>query len=123
MEVTEIAPDLYRISVFVPEINLQFNHFLVRDDEPLLFHTGLRRGGQPVIERAALVRFEVAEAHPAQPRRVDDARHLSQHPREEPPHPGVVEERLVVVDEELVELQVDLRDVSRDAVSVRRDLV
>jgi flavorubredoxin len=39
---TEVAPDVFRISVFVPEINLQFNHFLVRDDEPLLFHTGLR---------------------------------------------------------------------------------
>ncbi len=39
----EIAPDLFRISVFVPEINLQFNHFLVRDEEPLLYHTGLRR--------------------------------------------------------------------------------
>jgi hypothetical protein len=42
-KVDEIAPDLYRISVYVPEINLQFNHFLVKDDEPLLFHTGLRR--------------------------------------------------------------------------------
>ena len=41
--VCEIAPDVYRISVFFPEINLQFNHFLVNDDEPLLFHTGLRR--------------------------------------------------------------------------------
>lgn len=41
--VTEIAPDLYRISVLHPEINLQFNHFLIKDDEPLLFHTGLRR--------------------------------------------------------------------------------
>jgi flavorubredoxin len=41
--VTEIAPDLYRISIFVPEINLQFNHFLVNDDEPLLYHTGMRR--------------------------------------------------------------------------------
>lgn len=41
--VTEIAPDVYRISVFWPEINLQFNHFLVKDEEPLLFHTGLRR--------------------------------------------------------------------------------
>jgi hypothetical protein len=41
--VTEIAPDVYRISDFYPEINLQFNHFLVNDDEPLLFHTGLRR--------------------------------------------------------------------------------
>jgi flavorubredoxin len=41
--VSEIAPDVYRISVLYPEINLQFNHFLVNDDEPLLFHTGLRR--------------------------------------------------------------------------------
>jgi flavorubredoxin len=41
MNVTEIAPDVYRISVLVPEINLQFNHFLVDDDEPLLFHTGM----------------------------------------------------------------------------------
>jgi flavorubredoxin len=42
MSVSEIAPDLYRISVFFPEINMQFNHFLVKDDEPLLFHAGLR---------------------------------------------------------------------------------
>ncbi|HEX7362941.1 MAG TPA: MBL fold metallo-hydrolase [Bryobacteraceae bacterium] len=40
---TEIAADVYRISVFVPEIDLEFSHFLVRDDEPLLFHAGLRR--------------------------------------------------------------------------------
>src|SRR5437764_1277736 len=40
--VTEIAPDVYRVSVFIPEINLQFNHFVVDDEEPLLFHTGLR---------------------------------------------------------------------------------
>lgn len=40
--VDEIAPDLFRISVWVPEFDMQFNHFLVRDDEPLLFHTGLR---------------------------------------------------------------------------------
>jgi flavorubredoxin len=39
---TEIAPEIYRISVFVPEINLEFSHFLVRDEEPLLFHAGLR---------------------------------------------------------------------------------
>jgi flavorubredoxin len=26
----------------VPEIDMQFNQFLVKDDEPLLFHTGLR---------------------------------------------------------------------------------
>jgi flavorubredoxin len=51
--VTEIAPNLYRISVLYPEINLQFNHFLVRDDEPLLFHTGLRRMFNEVREGVA----------------------------------------------------------------------
>ena len=40
--VTEIAPDVYRISTFFPEINLQFSQFLVKDEEPLLFHTGMR---------------------------------------------------------------------------------
>lgn len=41
--INEIAPDVYRISVFVPEIQMQFNHFLIKDDEPLLYHTGLRQ--------------------------------------------------------------------------------
>ena len=36
----EIAPDLFRLSLYVPNIDMQFNHFLVRDEEPLLFHTG-----------------------------------------------------------------------------------
>ena len=39
--VDEIAPDVFRISTFFPELNFQFGQFLVRDDEPLLFHTGL----------------------------------------------------------------------------------
>jgi flavorubredoxin len=38
--VSEIGPDLYRMSIFVPGLQLQFNHFLVKDDQPLLFHTG-----------------------------------------------------------------------------------
>jgi len=42
MNITEIAPDVYRLSLFIPEANLQFNQFLVKDDEPLLFHTGMR---------------------------------------------------------------------------------
>lgn len=41
--ITEIAPGVHRISILWPEINLQFNHFLVVDDEPLLYHTGMRR--------------------------------------------------------------------------------
>ena len=40
--ITEIASDLFRLSIFVPGIDMQFNHFLVRDDEPLLFHAGLK---------------------------------------------------------------------------------
>jgi flavorubredoxin len=40
--VTEIAPDLFRLSIHVPDLDLQFNHFLVRDEQPLLFHAGLK---------------------------------------------------------------------------------
>jgi len=50
-QVTEIAPDIYRISTFVPEVNLQFNQFVVLDDEPLLFHTGMR-GLFPLVRDA-----------------------------------------------------------------------
>jgi len=40
--VTEIAPDLYRLSIYAPDFDLQFNHFLLDDDQPLLYHAGLR---------------------------------------------------------------------------------
>ena len=40
--INEIAPDLFRLSVYVPDFDMQFNHFLVRDEEPLLFHAGLK---------------------------------------------------------------------------------
>lgn len=49
--INEIAPDLFRISIFVPELNMQFCHFLVRDDEPLLFHAGLK-GMFPALRQA-----------------------------------------------------------------------
>jgi flavorubredoxin len=46
-KVDEIADSVYRISAYVPNIappaGFTFNHFLVLGDEPLLFHTGLRR--------------------------------------------------------------------------------
>lgn len=41
--VAEIAPDQYAISIYVSEFNLRFNHFLIKDDEPLLFHTGMKQ--------------------------------------------------------------------------------
>lgn len=49
--IDEVATDVYRISLHVPQIDLQFNHFLVRDDEPMLFHTGLR-GMFPAVRDA-----------------------------------------------------------------------
>ena len=42
-QIDQISSDLYRISVYAPQLNLQFNHFLIRDEEPLLFHTGMRK--------------------------------------------------------------------------------
>jgi flavorubredoxin len=55
MAIEEVAPDLYRVSTFVPEANLQFNQFLVKDDEPLLFHTGMRSLFPQVREEVARV--------------------------------------------------------------------
>ena len=40
--VAEIAPNVYRLSTFISDADFMFNQFLVVDDEPLLFHTGLR---------------------------------------------------------------------------------
>lgn len=48
--ITEIAPDIFRISTYVPEAELQFNQFVVRDDQPLLFHTGQRMLFKDVVE-------------------------------------------------------------------------
>ncbi len=46
-KVDEIADRIYRLSTFVPEIappaGFTINQFLVLGEEPLLFHTGLRR--------------------------------------------------------------------------------
>jgi flavorubredoxin len=56
--VDEIADGVYRLSTFIPEVGptgLAFNQFLVVGDEPLLFHTGLRRLFPLVREAAARV--------------------------------------------------------------------
>lgn len=39
-KVTEIAQDTYRISTFHSAFGIQFNQFLINDDEPFLMHTG-----------------------------------------------------------------------------------
>jgi flavorubredoxin len=58
--IDEVAPDLFRISLFVPDFDLQFNHFLVRDDEPLLFHTGMR-GMFPAVRDAVATLIDPAD--------------------------------------------------------------
>ena len=41
--IDEIAPDIFRISTYSPEFGIQFNQFLVRDEAPLLFETGMKQ--------------------------------------------------------------------------------
>lgn len=57
--ITEIAPDIYRLSTFVPEVappsGFSFNQFLIAADEPLLFHTGPRTMFPLVAEAVARV--------------------------------------------------------------------
>ncbi|ARZ71978.1 beta-lactamase [Streptomyces albireticuli] len=40
--VTEIAPDVYRLSTYISDADFLFNQFLIDAEEPLLFHCGLR---------------------------------------------------------------------------------
>ena len=42
-KITEIAPDIYRLCTYIQDFNLQFNQFVVKDDESLLFHTGMKQ--------------------------------------------------------------------------------
>lgn len=45
-EIDEIADDIFRISTLVPDVapdGFTFNQFLLRAEEPLLFHTGARQ--------------------------------------------------------------------------------
>jgi flavorubredoxin len=57
-QIDEIADRIYRFSTFVPEIGptgFTFNQFLIDDDEPLLFHTGLRAMFGLVAEAIATI--------------------------------------------------------------------
>ena len=49
--INEIAPDVYRICTYVPDFDLQFSQFLVKDDEPLLWETGMK-GMFPAVREA-----------------------------------------------------------------------
>ncbi|MBV8690367.1 MAG: MBL fold metallo-hydrolase [Actinobacteria bacterium] len=57
--VNEIADGIYRLSTFVPEVappaGFTFNQFLIKADEPLLFHTGPRAMFPLVSEAVAKI--------------------------------------------------------------------
>ncbi|MBZ9859733.1 MBL fold metallo-hydrolase [Mesorhizobium sp. CA12] len=58
-KIDEIAEGIYRLSTYVPDIappvGFTFNQFLVMGDEPLMFHTGLRK--MFALNRDALARI------------------------------------------------------------------
>jgi flavorubredoxin len=58
--INEIAPDIFRINTYVPEGGLGFSQFLIRDEEPLLFHTGMR-GLFPAVREAVSTLIDVAQ--------------------------------------------------------------
>jgi flavorubredoxin len=49
--IDEIASEVFRVSTFIPDPGLMMNQFVVRADEPLLFHTGYR-GLFPLVSDA-----------------------------------------------------------------------
>lgn len=53
--VSEIAPDIYRISTFHPDYGIQFNQFLIKDAEPFLMHTGLKKMFPLTLEAVASI--------------------------------------------------------------------
>ena len=46
-KIDEIAPDIFRLSTWIPDVappaGFTFNQFVVRGEEPFLFHTGMRQ--------------------------------------------------------------------------------
>ena len=49
-QVHEIARDVHRISTFHHDFGIQFNQFLLADDEPFLMHTGMRHMFESTLE-------------------------------------------------------------------------
>jgi flavorubredoxin len=53
--ISEIAPDVYRICTYVPDIDLQFCQFLIKDEQPLLWETGMKQMFPVVREAVAKI--------------------------------------------------------------------
>src|SRR3989304_4651915 len=53
-EVHEIADGIYRIAAFNPGDPIMYSQFLIKDEKPLLFHTGQRAIFQETLEAGTL---------------------------------------------------------------------
>ena len=64
-QIHEIGDGIFRLSVFVPEVappaGFTFNHFLIRAEQPMLFHCGKRKMF-PLLAEAVANRHLVARA-------------------------------------------------------------
>jgi flavorubredoxin len=62
-QIDEIAPDVFRLSTLVEEAapgGFSFNQFLIRDEQPFLFHTGMR-GLYPLVSEAVATVVPLAD--------------------------------------------------------------
>src|SRR5262249_52818030 len=53
--VTEVAPEVYRISTFHPEFGIQFNQFLIKDEQSFLMHTGMKKMFPTTLEAVSSI--------------------------------------------------------------------
>ncbi|MBP1688189.1 MAG: hypothetical protein H6Q33_4332 [Deltaproteobacteria bacterium] len=81
-----------------------------------------RRDGKPFVQRPALIRFEVAEADPAQARGVQHRRDGVPRGGEHVLEAGMHEERRVILQQKLVELDAVLGRERRNTIQVGSNL-
>lgn len=55
LEVTEIADGVFRIARFNEQFKIGMSQFLIRDEQPLLFHTGFRGTFQETLEAVSRI--------------------------------------------------------------------
>src|SRR5574340_1520600 len=79
----------------------------------------LRCQGQPLIERAAFVGFEMAERDPSKGGWIEDACDRIPHQREHLLHTRVKEQWFLVLDQEVVEPEIEVLHIDRNRKMVR----
>jgi hypothetical protein len=84
-------------------------------------YIGVGSRGQPIMERAAFIRLEMAEADVAQGGKVDELRDGIANFRVHSAQPGVEQQRFIVFHQKMVELEIPPLSEDRNAIDIRRD--